>query len=338
MKEAYLYDRLDGGSVRCDLCAHRCTIKDGKRGVCLVRENREGTLYTLVFDRISSANVDPIEKKPLFHFIPGSKAFSLATVGCNFRCEFCQNSSISQLVRNDGEIYGTAMTPEKLVEVAGRYNCRSISYTYTEPTIFFELAYDTAKLACERDIKNSFVTNGFMTPDAIDMIRPFLHGANVDLKAFSESTYKHVIGGRLEPVLDSIRLMKESGIWVEVTTLVVPGMNDSEEELGKIAEFIASVGTEIPWHVSRFHPDYRLRDRQATPLETLEKAQKSGREAGLRYVYCGNVPGEEGENTHCYECGTLVVKRWGFEVMENRLADGACPECGTPIDGVEMSG
>jgi pyruvate formate lyase activating enzyme len=336
MKEAMLYEKLDGTRVKCSLCAHRCKIPEGKRGICLVRENRGGTLSTLVYDKISSANVDPIEKKPLFHFIPGSKAFSLATVGCNFTCEFCQNSSISQLVRNAGKIYGTEMTPAEIVEVARRYGCKSISYTYTEPTVFFELAYDTAKLAAEKGLKNNFVTNGFMTPEALEMIQPYLHAANVDLKCFRDETYRRVMGGRLEPVLESIRLMRKLGIWVEVTTLVVPGMNDSEEELRDIAGFIASVGVEVPWHVTRFHPDYHMQDRGATPLETLRKAQRKGVEAGLRYVYCGNVPGEEEENTRCYKCKALLVKRWGFEVMENRIRHGKCPDCSTPVDGVEM--
>jgi len=336
MKEAMLYEKLDSGRVRCILCAHQCKIPPGKKGICLVRENRDGTLFTLVYDKIASAHVDPIEKKPLFHFIPGSKSFSLSTVGCNFKCEFCQNSRISQIVKDGGEITGTGMSPEELVEIAKRYNCKSISYTYTEPTVFFEIAYDTAKLATEAGLKNNFVTNGFMTAAALEAIRPYLHGANVDLKAFSDATYKKIIGGRLEPVLESIRLMKEFGIWVEVTTLLVPGMNDSEEELRQIAGFIASVGVEIPWHVSRFHPDYRMTERQATSLESLKLATAIGREAGLRYLYCGNVPGHEGENTVCYKCGTVLVKRWGFEVMENRIAGGKCPECAVVIDGVQM--
>jgi pyruvate formate lyase activating enzyme len=301
-----------------------------------VRENREGTLYTLVYDRISSANVDPIEKKPLFHFVPGSKSFSLATVGCNFRCDFCQNASISQMVRDGGKIHGTEMTPAELVKVAMRYGCKSISYTYTEPTIFFELAYDTAKLATENGLKNTFVTNGYMTPEALETIQPYLHAANVDLKSFRDETYRRVIGGRLEPVLESIRLMKQMGIWVEVTTLIIPGMNDSHEELRDIARFVASTGVEVPWHVSRFHPDYRMQDRKATPLETLRMARQLGGEAGLRYVYCGNVPGEEGENTHCYMCKALLIKRWGFEVMENRIRQAKCPDCSTPVNGIDM--
>ncbi|MFQ6103354.1 MAG: AmmeMemoRadiSam system radical SAM enzyme [Candidatus Glassbacteria bacterium] len=336
MKEAMLYEKLEDGKVRCNLCAHRCKISAGKKGVCLVRENRGGSLYSLVYDKISSANVDPIEKKPLFHFIPGSRAFSIATVGCNFKCDFCQNSSISQIVRNGGAIYGTKMSAEELVEVAKRYNCRSISYTYTEPTVFFELAYDTAKLASEEGIKNNFVTNGFMTAETLEKIRPYLHGANVDLKSFKDETYKKVIGGRLHPVLETIKLMKEYDMWVEVTTLIVPGLNDDEDELREIAEFIAAVGVEIPWHVTRFHPDYRMTDRHPTTLEKMKTAERIGYESGLRYVYCGNVPGQEGENTLCYNCKTLLVKRWGFEVMENRVKNGKCPECAAEIDGIEM--
>jgi pyruvate formate lyase activating enzyme len=336
MKEAMLYDKLDGEKVRCNLCSHGCEILPGKRGICLVRENRGGTLNTLVYDKITSANVDPVEKKPLFHFSPGSKAFSISTVGCNFSCDFCQNSGISQIVRNGGHIQGTEMSPEQLVEVARRYNCRSISYTYTEPTIFFEIAYETAKLATEEGILNNFVTNGFMSSMALDTIRPYLQGANVDIKSFSDEVYRKVIGGRLEPVLDTVKQMKEYGIWIEVTTLVVPGLNDNEGELRKIAEFIASVGVEIPWHVTRFHPDYKMKDRQATTLEKIILAERIGKETGLRYVYCGNVPGQEGENTICYNCDTLLIKRWGFEVMENLITDGKCPDCSAVIDGVEM--
>jgi len=290
MKEAMLYEKLEGGKVRCDLCAHGCEIRPGKRGICRVRENRDGVLHTLVYDKIASANVDPIEKKPLFHFSPGSRAFSISTLGCNFKCDFCQNSSISQIVRDGGRISGTEMTPEDLLEIARRYDCRSISYTYTEPTIFFEIAYDTARLATGQGILNSFVTNGFMSKSALETIRPYLQGANVDLKSFKDETYRKVTGGRLEPVLDTIRRMREFGIWVEVTTLIVPGLNDDDDELRQVAEFIASVGVEIPWHVTRFHPDYRMQDRKATPLEKLMLAEKAGYEAGLRYVYCGNRP------------------------------------------------
>ena len=335
-KEAYLYERLEGGKVRCNLCAHRCVIPQGKRGICQVRENREGKLYSLVYARLISANVDPIEKKPLFHFMPGSKAFSIATVGCNFRCLHCQNHDISQMPVDEGRIVGRYISAEEVVGMAEESGCASISYTYTEPTIFFEFAYDTAKIAHLRGIKNNFVTNGFMTPEALEMISPYLDGANVDLKSFREEFYRHICRARLKPVLDAIKKMKELGIWVEVTTLLIPTLNDSEEELRQIARFILSVGEEIPWHVTAFYPTYRMRDKERTPADTLRRAREIGLKEGLRYVYTGNIPGEEGESTFCYRCHRPIIRRWGFQVIEKKIRAGHCSYCGAPIDGVQM--
>lgn len=334
MREALLYEKLEGGKVRCNLCHHRCVIPEGKRGICQVRENREGTLYSLVYGKLVSANIDPIEKKPFFHFLPGTLSFSIATVGCNFRCLHCQNYTISQVPKDHGEIYGEEVPPERIVEEALRRGCQSISYTYTEPTIFFEYAYETSRLARERGLKNLFVTNGYMSPEALQMISPYLDGANVDLKAMNEKFYREVCGARLQPVLDNIRLMRELGIWVEVTTLLIPTLNDSEGELRQLAQFIRSIGPEIPWHVTAFHPDYRLLDLPPTPLWALKRAREIGLKEGLRYVYCGNVPGEEGENTYCWNCGQLLIRRWGFRVLENKVQGGRCPDCGAEIDGV----
>jgi len=336
MKEAYLYERLEGKRVRCNLCNHRCVIGEGKRGRCHVRENRGGILYTLVYERLISANVDPIEKKPFFHFLPASKAFSIATVGCNFRCLHCQNYTISQMPRDEGRIVGEKVPPQEIVESALRTGCKTISYTYTEPTIFFEYAYDTAKIAKDRGVKNTFVTNGYMTPEALEMIAPYLDGANVDLKSFQDKFYREVCGAHLDPVLETIRRMKALGIWVEVTTLIIPTLNDSEEELRRIAKFIRSVGPEIPWHVTAFHPDYTMLDKPPTPASTLRRAREIGLEEGLRYVYSGNMPGEEGENTYCWSCHKLLIRRWGFQVLENHIEDGRCPYCGASIDGVGM--
>jgi pyruvate formate lyase activating enzyme len=282
MHEAMLYEKADDGRVECHLCRHRCVIADGKLGTCRVRLNKDGTLYSLVYARAIAQNADPIEKKPLFHFQPGSDSFSIATVGCNFNCEFCQNHTISQMPRDYGEIAGEDFPPEDVVRMAQRYRCKSISYTYTEPTIFFEYAYDSAKLATEVGLKNVFVSNGFMTPEAIETIRPYLLGINVDLKAFNKDVYRKVIKGDLDGVLDSIRLLKEAGIWMEVTTLIVPTLNDDEEQLGQIAEFIAEVGVEIPWHVSRFHPQYRFTSVGPTPVGIIRKALDIGRATGLR--------------------------------------------------------
>jgi pyruvate formate lyase activating enzyme len=344
LKEALLYEKLDNRRVRCDLCAHRCVISPGRQGVCQVRENRDGTLYSLVYGLALSQAVDPIEKKPLFHFYPGSAAFSVATAGCNFKCEFCQNADISQMPRDRGEILGHKVTAEEVVRGAQRYGCQSIAYTYTEPTIFFEYSYDIARLAHQVGIASVYVTNGYMTREMLEMFQgsrddhePWLDAANVDLKAFRDQTYKRTCGARLQPVLDALKVMKELGVWVEVTTLVVPDMNDSEEELRDIAQFVANdLGVETPWHVSRFHPDYRMRDRDATPASTLQRAYDLGREAGLRYVYVGNMPGAHLEDTHCPNCDQTVIGRWGFQVTQRRIRDGKCAHCGAAIDGVGL--
>jgi pyruvate formate lyase activating enzyme len=334
IKEAMLYRSLEGGRVECFLCAHRCLIAAKKFGVCGVRENKEGKLYTHVYGEVIAAHIDPIEKKPLYHFLPGTTSFSIATVGCNFRCPFCQNWQISQATKKDKALQGDGkLSPEDIVREATKQRCRSVSYTYTEPTIFFEYAYDTAKLARSAGLANVFVTNGYMTAEALNLIRPYLDAANVDLKAFSDETYKKVCGARLEPVLESIRLMKELNIWVEVTTLVVPGMNDGEDELADIARFIAGVSPEIPWHVSRFHPDYKYTETKATPLENLRKAYSLGKKEGLKYVYIGNVWGES-EDTFCPQCGKALLRRSGFFVEENKVKDGKCSFCGKAIAGV----
>jgi pyruvate formate lyase activating enzyme len=333
LREAMLWRALEGGRVECFLCAHRCVIAPAKFGVCGVRENREAKLFTYVYGEVIAAHIDPIEKKPLYHFLPGTRSFSVATVGCNFRCPFCQNWQISQVKIKAGDIAGGhRLTPDEIVREARRSGCRSISYTYTEPTIFFEYAYDTARLAREAGLMNVFVTNGYMTSEALRTIRPYLDAANVDLKAFKEETYKKVCGARLEPVLASIRLMNELGIWVEVTTLVVPGMNDSDAELAAVARFIAGINIDIPWHISRFHPDYKYTRGEATPLTTLRRAYETGKQAGLRYVYIGNVLGES-EITACPHCGKSLLRRSGFNVTDNSLKDGRCPSCGTAIAG-----
>ena len=330
------FKKLDDTKVQCNLCRHRCIIENGKKGICRVRENRDGTLYSLVYRKLISENIDPIEKKPFFHFHPGSTAFSIATVGCNFRCMNCQNYEISQLPRELNQIMGKDVSPETIVDNALQYQCKSIAYTYTEPTIFFEYAYETAVIAIGKSIKNVFVTNGYTTREALETIKPYLHAANVDLKSFSEETYKKLCGARLEQVLDCIRSYKELGIWIEITTLIIPEINDSDAELREIAGFIKEVGPEIPWHVSRFYPQYRLVEKPPTPIDTLRRAREIGMEAGLRYVYEGNAPGEEGGNTYCYHCKKVLIKRYGYQIMENNIVHGKCPDCNTPIDGVGM--
>jgi pyruvate formate lyase activating enzyme len=332
--EALLYEKEAENRVRCGLCAHRCRIDPGARGICGVRENREGVLYSLVYGAIIAENVDPIEKKPLFHFLPGSRSFSIAAAGCNFRCSFCQNHDISQMPRERGQIVGRERTPAEAVEQALRSGSRSIAYTYTEPTVYFEFAFDTAEIAREKRLKNVFVTNGYMTPGMLELIAPSLDAANVDLKAFRDDFYKKQCGARLQPVLDSLRKMKELGIWIEVTTLLIPGLNDGGEELRELAAFIVSLGAETPWHISRFHPQYRMTETPPTPAESIHRAAEIGRSAGLKYVYSGNLPGDPGENTNCARCGRLLIGRCGFSIERLDLKGSACPNCGTPLDGI----
>lgn len=336
--EAYLYESLENRKVKCHLCSHRCLIKSGNRGICGVRENENGILKTVVYDKLIARHIDPIEKKPLFHFLPGSRCYSVATVGCNFKCRFCQNADIAQMPSDrNGMIAGEPSTPREVVEAAANADCKSIAFTYTEPTVFFEFAHDAAKLAHARRIKNVFVTNGYMTPEALEMISPWLDAANVDLKAFTDNFYKKMCGACLSPVLETLRKMKAAGIFIEVTTLLIPGLNDDPKELKELAAFIANdLGVETPWHISRFHPTYQLTDRPSTPLESLLKAHEIGINAGLRYVYTGNVPGQKGEKTVCYQCGRIVIDRWGFSISAYDIDDGCCRHCGTPIDGVGM--
>jgi pyruvate formate lyase activating enzyme len=332
-KEAMLYEKLTNNKTHCFLCAHHCKIADSKYGFCGVRGNEKGTLYTHVYGEVIASNVDPIEKKPLYHFLPGTGTYSIAAIGCNFRCPFCQNWQISQVSKRDNNSPGGhKLMPEEVVREAKKYGCKSISYTYTEPTIFFEYAYDTAKIAKRENLRNTFVTNGYMTRDALDTIKPYLDACNVDLKSFSDDTYKKVCGGTLKPVLDSIRHMKKTGIWIEVTTLVVPGMNDSDKELKEIADFIAETGKEIPWHISRFNPDYRFTEKKPTPAASLEKAESIGKKAGLKYIYLGNVATEG--NTHCAPCKKLLVKRTGYRILEDNIKDGKCPGCNAPVEGI----
>lgn len=332
IKEAMFYEKLDASEVHCYLCSHHCRIVPGKFGLCGVRENKDGRLYTLVYGDIIAKHIDPIEKKPLYHFCPGSTSYSIATIGCNFKCPFCQNWEISQVSKLDNDVSGKDTKPEDIVKDAILAGCRSISYTYTEPTIFFEYAYDVARRAKKEGLYNNFVTNGYMTSQALQAIRPYLDSANVDLKGFTEDYYSRFCHAHLEPVLESIRLMKKLGIWVEITTLIIPGQNDSEKELKLIAEFIAGLGIEIPWHISRFHPDYKYLDSGETPVETLRKARTIGERSGLRYIYLGNVA--EGNNTYCYSCKNLLIKRAGFNVTENNIENNNCAKCNAALDGV----
>jgi pyruvate formate lyase activating enzyme len=334
IREAMLYRSLSRDKVECNLCNHRCQIAPQKFGICRVRQNKDGKLYTHVFGEVIAAHIDPIEKKPLYHFLPKTTSFSIATVGCNFRCPFCQNWQISQVSKRiEGSVSGHKLLPKEVVSQAKSHRCQSISYTYTEPTIFFEYAYETSKLAKEKGLANVFVTNGYLTSEALETINPYLDACNVDLKSFREKFYKEYCQARLEPVLDSIRLMKKLNIWVEITTLIIPGENDGDEELSQIARFIADLDPDIPWHISRFHPNYEFTDKLATPLDTLRKAFSIGKKEGLRYIYVGNVMGES-EDTSCPHCGQVLIQRQGFFVATQKVKDSRCSFCGQPIAGV----
>lgn len=334
--EALLYKPLKNNKVRCDLCAHHCMIKEGERGICNVRENRSGVLNSTVFGKLVAVNIDPIEKKPLFHLMPSTQSLSIATIGCNLKCRFCQNADIAQ--PDAGRLRhrpGTNFSPEQIVTAAVKENCASIAYTYTEPTVFFEFAYETSKLAHEKGIKNVFVTNGYMSAEALEMIQPYLAAANVDLKAFTNDFYNTYCGAKIGPVKETLKRMKAMGIWVEVTTLIIPGLNDDKTELENIAAFIAGeLGDDTPWHVSRFHPTHKLTDRSPTPVDTLITAWQIGLDAGLKYVYTGNIPGQGGEDTACPTCGETVIGRSGFHVTIHAVENGSCRFCGEPIAGV----
>jgi pyruvate formate lyase activating enzyme len=334
IREAMLYGKLTGDRVQCALCAHRCKINPGRRGICGVRENKNGVLYSLVFGTLIAEHVDPIEKKPFFHVYPASQSYSIATVGCNFICDFCQNAEMSQMPRSTLMIMGEDTDPDVVIERAQKSDCQTIAYTYTEPTVYLETLFETAKLACREGLKNLLVTNGFMTSEALEMISPYITAANVDLKSFRDEFYQKQCGAKLHPVLDSLKKMKERGIWLEITTLLIPGLNDSDDELQDIAAFIAALGAETPWHISRFHPQFKMLHRLATPVASLHRACRIGKEAGLKYVYSGNVPGDEGENTYCVNCANLLIKRYGYKIIHNNLLETSCSHCGKKLEGI----
>jgi len=332
LKEAILWAPAGDSKVQCFLCSHRCRIAPGKRGVCRVRENVEGVFYTYAYGNPIARNIDPIEKKPLYHFLPGTSSYSIATIGCNFQCGFCQNWQISQAsIDALRSAPGNIVSPQQLVEDALRYDCASIAYTYTEPTIFFEYAYETATLAHKHGLKNVFVTNGYETAETIEKMAGTIDAANVDLKSFNDEFYRSLCKATLQPVLDSIAMMFNKGIHIEVTTLVVPGQNDSEDELKRIAEFLAGVSVDIPWHVSRFHPDFKMTNSTATPPSTILRAIEIGRQSGLRYVYAGNLPGTEHESTHCPYCQSVVVARRGYATGGIALEGDRCGACGKSL-------
>lgn len=332
MKKALLYQK-EGEIVTCRLCAHHCRLKENRVGICGVRKNINGDLYSLNYDNVCATHSDPIEKKPLYHFLPASVSFSVAAMGCNFKCTFCQNNTLS-VVESENRIYGEKISPEELVRTALNYGSGSIAYTYSEPTIYFELMLETARLAKEKGLKNVMVTNGYMSREALEKISPWLDGANIDLKAYSEDFYKKYCGGTLAPVLDTIKGMKEHGIWIELTTLLIPGLNTDENEITELISFIVSVDTSIPWHVSRFFPQHRLLNVPPTPTGPIFDVLERGSEMGLQYVYAGNVAGDRFAHTHCPACNTVLIERNGYNTRVLNLPDGKCGNCGHTIAGV----
>ena len=326
-REAYLYDKLDDEKVHCKVCSHRCIIKNGKRGFCQVRENTDGTLYTLIYGLVSSEAIDPIEKKPLYHFLPGSMAYSMGTIGCNFRCRHCQNWNISQAKIEEAHV--KYISPEDAVNNALVSGSKSIAWTYNEPTIWHEYTYDTAKLAKEAGLKTVYVTNGYITPEALEHISPYLDAFRVDIKAFTDEFYKKTCSAKLKPVLEATEMAKKLGLHVEIINLVIPTLNDSPEEIKAMCEWIRdSVGIDTPVHFTRFHPDYRMVQIPATPLTTLEHAYDIAIKAGIKYVYLGNVFEHEYENTYCPACRKLLISRAGFGIAATDLtSDGKCPIC-----------
>ncbi len=322
--------RKERERIVCELCRHYCKLKDGQVGICGVNKNEGGRLKTLVYGKVSALNIDPVEKKPLYHFLPASFTLSLGTVGCNFRCPFCQNWQLSQSHDINS---GYELSPEQIVALALEKGCKSIAYTYNEPTIFYPFARDIALLAKKHGLKNIFVSNGLETPEVIEDMKGIIDGFNIDIKGFNPDYYKKSLKGSLEGVLDTLKLLKSNGFWVECTTLIVPGDNDSDEELGKIARFIAEeLDRYTPWHISAFHPDYKVNDKLPTPLETLKRAERIGKEMGLAYIYLGNVPTDG--ITYCPECAEELIVRRGYHVIKNVLEDGCCPACHRAIEGV----
>ncbi len=330
IKEGVLFDRLQDNKVRCSVCSHRCTIGEGKVGICGTRKNINGKIHSLIYNTVSSEAVDPIEKKPLYHFLPGTLSYSLGTIGCNFSCEHCQNWNISQVELE--EAWTKEVTPDEAIKRALASGCKSISWTYNEPAIWHEYTYDSAVLAKKAGLKTIYVTNGYITHEALRRMAPYLDAYRVDIKSFSEDFYRNICGARLAPVLDSTKLAKEFGMHVETVTLLIPGRNDSKEEITELTRWVHdNLGENTPMHFTRFYPMYKMEDALPTPVSTLEMAYDIAKREGMRFVYTGNVPGHRYENTYCPECNTMLIDRSGFHVSAIRIKDGKCPQCGEAV-------
>ncbi len=331
-REALYYEKLSKRRVRCKLCPRYCVVSSGGRGFCRVRENRDGDYYTLVHSNPCAVHIDPIEKKPLFHFLPGTAALSIATAGCNFTCKNCQNYDISQ-ARPDDTV-NVELRPGEVVTLAMKYDTPTIAYTYTEPTIFFEYMLETAQVARKNGVLNIYHSNGYINQEALVTLAQFLDGANVDLKGFSDEFYQEITGGTLSPVLQTLKTLKKYGVWLEITNLVIPTMNDSDEMIRELCVWIESeLGKATPVHFSRFYPQYKLQNLPPTPVETLRKAADIAHRSGLEYVYIGNVAGVEEENTYCPQCNKIIIGRTGYHVHTYKIEKGTCAFCGGEIAG-----
>lgn len=332
-KEAMWYTKLNLKKVRCDLCPRKCIVDDRERGFCGVRENRNGIYHTLVYSNPCAIHIDPIEKKPFFHFLPATASFSIATAGCNIECAYCQNWEISQ--RRPEQTENVYMPPKRVVELAKRFNCKSISFTYTEPVVFYEYMVDTAELARRAGVRALMITNAFIEPKPMREACKVLDGVKVDLKAFSEEFYTKICRGQLKPVLRAIEVIKSTGVWLELVVLIVPDLNDSPSEIEQMCKWIkTNLGVDVPIHFSRFIPMYKLRNLPPTPIGTLERCHSIAKEAGLHYVYIGNVPGHLAENTYCPRCSSIVIQRRGYETNLSGFRNGKCKKCGFTIAGV----
>lgn len=337
IKEVMFYDNLDTLRVQCQICPKECIVADQERGYCGNKENRGGIYYTLVYSRCCAAHVDPIEKKPLFHYLPGSQAFSISTAGCNFECRFCQNWQISQFRPEDVDDF--TLTPGDVANLARARGCATVAYTYGEPVVFYTYMYDVASAAREQGIGSVMISNGYIKEKPLRKLCEVLTGVKIDLKAFTERFYKETCSGELAPVLDALECLHDIGIWLEIVVLLVPTLNDSDEELRTMAQWVVDkLGANVPMHFTRFHPTYKIKNLPPTPVGTLDRAREIALEAGVRFAYVGNVPGHRGENTYCPQCANVLIRRLGFHVLSNALAHtsgGAeCPNCHTPIPGV----
>ncbi len=331
--EAKHYRKLNDKRIECELCPRKCQIADLERGYCGVRENRDGKYYSLVHSRVCSANADPIEKKPLFHFLPGTGAFSIATAGCNIECKFCQNWEIAQ--KRPEQIRSVEMPPSRITELAGQYKCGTIAYTYSEPVVFFEYMYDTASYSRGQGLRNVMISNGYINEKPMRELCKVLSAVKIDLKAFTDSFYKNTCSGELKPVLDTLLVLKDEGIWFELVILIVPTLNDSTAEISRMCRWVKkNLGSDVPMHFTRFHPSYKLQNLPPTPIKTLENVYKTANAEGIKFAYLGNIPGHEAENTFCPGCGKILIERAGFHIRANHIKKGKCGFCEISIPGV----